>query len=76
MFLVGLSVIGLYFIICYISSKSEKHNLEFNQLIENIIILLKEQSQRRPNESFLPIIHIRDHLIPFNERQGMYIFTI
>lgn len=42
-----------------------------NKLIENTIHLLKEQTQHRPNENYLPIIHIRDSLIPFNERQGM-----
>ncbi|VVC30133.1 Hypothetical protein CINCED_3A018232 [Cinara cedri] len=69
--IVGLSVIGLYFLICYISSKSEKHHLDVNQLIENTIDLLKEQAQNRPDENYLPIIHIRDRLIPFNERQGI-----
>lgn len=41
-----------------------------NQLVENTIELLKEQAKNRPNESYLPIIHIRDHLIPSKERQG------
>lgn len=76
LFSVGLSVIGLYFIICYISSKSEKRLQDINHLVENTIDLLKEQARSRPNESYLPIIHIRDCLIPFNERQGMHIFII
>jgi len=67
---VALSIVGLYFVICYISTKSENYKQEVNQLVENTIDLLKEQAQNKPNESYLPIIHIRDHLIPFNERQG------
>lgn len=43
-----------------------------NQLVENTIELLKEQAKNRPNESYLPIIHIRDHLIPSKERQGTH----
>lgn len=70
-FSVGLSVIGLYFIICYITEKGEKYKLEVTRLIENTIDLLKEQALNQPDESYLPIIHVRDHLIPFNERQGM-----
>lgn len=65
-----LSVVGLYFVICYISTKSEKHKQEVNRLVENTIDLLKQQAQHRPNESYLPIIHIRDQLITPNERQG------
>jgi len=68
--IVALSIVGLYFIICYISKKSENYKQEVNQLVENTIDLLKEQAQNKPNESYLPIIHIRDHLIPFNERQA------
>jgi len=68
---VALSIIGLYFVICYISTKSENYKQQVNQLVENTIELLKEQAQNKPNESYLPIIHIRDHLIPFNERQGI-----
>jgi membrane protein Man1 len=70
-FPVGLSVIGLYFIICYITAKGEKYKLEVTQLVENTIDLLKERALNQPDESYLPIIHVRDHLIPFNERQGM-----
>lgn len=66
-----LSVVGLYFVICYVSTKSENHKQEVNKLVENTINLLKEQALNRPSESYLPIIHIRDHLIPFDERQGM-----
>lgn len=66
----SLSIVGLYFVICYVSTKSENYKQEVNQLVENTIDLLKEQAQNKPNESYLPIIHIRDHLIPFNERQG------
>lgn len=72
-----LSVIGLYFAICYISTKSEKHRQEVNVLVENTIDLLKRQAQHRPNENYLPIIHIRDQFIPPNERQCIifiYIF--
>ncbi|XP_022171716.1 uncharacterized protein LOC111034687 isoform X2 [Myzus persicae] len=68
--IVALSIVGLYFVICYISTKSENYKQELNQLVENTIELLKEQAQNKPNESYLPIIHIRDHLIPFNERQA------
>lgn len=76
LFLVCLSVVGLYFIICYISSKTEKRLQDVNQLIENSIDLLKEHARHRPDESYLPVIHVRDHLIPFNQRQGMHIFII
>jgi len=68
--IVSLSVVGLYFVICYITTKGEKQKQEMNQLIENTIDLLKEQAQNRPSENYLPIIHIRDSLIPFNERQA------
>ncbi|XP_025202028.1 uncharacterized protein LOC112599365 [Melanaphis sacchari] len=68
--IVALSIVGLYFVICYISTKSENYKQEVNQLVENTIDLLKEQARNKPNESYLPIIHIRDHLIPFNERQA------
>lgn len=71
LFLVSLSLISLYFGICYMTTKSEKHKQEVNQLVENIIDLLKQQAQYRPNESYLPIIHIRDQLIPPNERQSI-----
>lgn len=68
----ALCVICLYFVICYITLKSEKYKQEVNQLVENTIILLKEQANNRPNEeNYLPIIHIRDQLIPIKERQGM-----
>lgn len=70
LFSVALSIVGLYFVICYISTKSENYKQEVNKLVENTIDLLKEQAQNKPNQSYLPIIHIRDHLIPFNERQG------
>jgi len=73
LFSVTLSIVGLYFVICYISTKSENYKQELNQLVENTIDLLKEQALNKPNESYLPIIHIRDHLIPFNERQGKII---
>jgi len=53
------------------TTKSEKHKQEVNRLVENIIDLLKQQAQYRPNEGYLPIIHIRDQLIPPNERQSM-----
>lgn len=65
-----LSVVGLYFVICYISTKSENHKQEVTKLIESTIKLLKKQAIDQPNESYLPIIHIRDNLIPFDERQG------
>lgn len=68
----GLSVVGLYFVICYITDKGEKYKLQVNQLVESTIELLKERALNQPDESYLPIIHVRDHLIPFNERQGMY----
>lgn len=68
----GLSVIGLYFVICYITKKSENYKKEVNQLVEKTIDLLKERALNQHDESYLPIIHVRDHLIPFNERQGMY----
>lgn len=71
--LVALSVICIYFGICYITTKNEKHQQELNRLIENTTDLLKQQSQYRPNEGYLPIIHIRDQLIAPNERQGMFI---
>lgn len=67
-----LSVVGLYFVACYITTKSENHKQEVNTLVENTIKLLKEQALNRPNENYLPIIHIRDYLIPFDERQGVY----
>lgn len=63
-------VASFYFGICYITTKSEKHKQEVNRLVENIIDLLKQQAQYRPNEGYLPIIHIRDQLIPPNERQS------
>jgi len=69
---VALCIVGLYFVICYISTKSENYKQELNKLIENTIKLLKEQALNQPNESYLPITHIRDHLIPFDERQCMY----
>jgi len=53
------------------TTKSEKHNQEVNRLVESIIDLLKQQAQYRPNEGYLPIIHIRDQLIPPNERQSI-----
>lgn len=65
-----LSVVGLYFVICYISTKSETHKQEMTKLIEGTIKLLKKRAVHQPNESYLPIIHIRDILIPFDERQG------
>lgn len=68
----GLSVVGLYFVICYITDKGEKYKLQVNQLVESTIELLKERALNQPDESYLPIIRVRDHLIPFNERQGMY----
>lgn len=40
------------------------------KLIESTIKLLKKQAVHQPNENYLPIIHIRDKLIPFDERQG------
>lgn len=66
----ALSVVGLYFVICYITTKNEKIKQEIHRLIEDTIELLKEQTKNHPNESYLAIIHIRDRLIPFNERQG------
>jgi len=69
---VALSVLGLYFVICYITTNNENYKQEVNKLVENTIILLKEQAQNQPNESYIPIIHIRDNLIPFNERQGKF----
>lgn len=66
----SLSVICSYFGICFITTKSEKHQQEVNRLIEVTIDLLK-QAQYRPNEGFLPIIHIRDQLIAPNERQSL-----
>jgi len=74
LFLVSLSLVSLYFGICYLTTKSEKHKQEVNRLVENIIDLLKQQAQYRPNESYLPIIHIRDQLIPPNERQSIKTF--
>lgn len=71
-FPVALSVAGLYFVICYISTKNENYKQEINKLIENTIELLKEQALNKPNENYLPIIYIRDHLIPFDERKCMY----
>lgn len=68
--LVIFFVASFYFGICYITTKSEKHKQEVNRLVENIIDLLKQQAQYRPNEGYLPIIHIRDQLIPPNERQS------
>jgi len=68
--IVALSVLGLYFVICYITTNNENYKQEVNKLVENTIILLKEQAQNQPNESYIPIIHIRDNLIPFNERQA------
>jgi len=53
------------------TTKSEKHKHEVNRLVENIIDLLKQNAQYRPNEGYLPIIHIRDQLIPPNERQSI-----
>lgn len=67
----ALSIIGLYFGVCYVTTKSEKHRQEVNRLVERIIDLLKQQAQYRPNEGYLPIIHLRDQLIPLNERQGI-----
>lgn len=64
----AFSIICIYFGICYITTKSEKHKREVNQLIESAIDLLKQQAQYRPNESYLPVIHIRDQLISPNER--------
>lgn len=68
--LVTLSVVGLYFVICYITTKSDQYKQDVNQLIENTIILLKERAKYEPDENFIPIIHIRDCLIPVKERQG------
>lgn len=68
----ALSIVGLYFVICYITTESEKHKQEVNQLIENTINLLKEHAHNQPDESYLPLIHIRDYLIPVKERQCMY----
>lgn len=67
-----VSVLSIYFGICYITTKSEKHKNEVNRLVENTIDLLKQQAQYRPIEGYLPIIHIRDQLIPPNERQSKY----
>lgn len=67
----AISVICLYFGICYITTKSEKYKQEVNQLVENTIDLLKQQAQYRPNEGYLPITHIRDQLIPPNERPSI-----
>ncbi|XP_050543880.1 inner nuclear membrane protein Man1 [Daktulosphaira vitifoliae] len=67
--IVGLSVLGVYFGICYFTTKSEKHKKEVNTLVEKIINLLKAQAQNHPNEPYLAIIHIRDQLIPPIERQ-------
>jgi len=54
------------------TTKSENHKQEVNRLVENIIDLLKQQALYRPNdEGYLPIIHIRDQLIPPNERQSI-----
>jgi len=69
---VVVSVLSIYFGICYITTKSEKHKNEVNRLVENTIDLLKQQAQYRPIEGYLPIIHIRDQLIPPNERQSKY----
>lgn len=68
--IVTLSVVGLYFVLCYISTKSEIHKQEVIKLIESTIKLLKTQAVNQPDESYLPIIHIRDTLIPFDERQA------
>lgn len=65
-----LSVASIYFGICYVTTKSEKHKQEVNRLVENTIDLLKQQAQYRPNEGYLPIIHIRDQLIPLSERSS------
>lgn len=70
-FLGALSIISLYFGVCYITTKSEKHKQEVNRFVESTIDLLKQQAQYRPKEGYLPIIHIRDQLIPPNERQSM-----
>lgn len=68
----ALCIICLYFVICYITSKSEKYKQEVNELIESTIKLLKEQANNQANEKkYLPIINIRDRLIPTKERQGM-----
>lgn len=67
----ALSIICFYFGICYVTTKSEKHKQEVNRLLESTMDLLKQQAQYRPNEGYLPIIHIRDQLIPLNERQSM-----
>lgn len=71
-YLVALSVGSVYFGICYFSTKSEKYKQEVNRLVECTIDLLKQQAHYRPNEGYLPIIHIRDQLILPSERQGMY----
>lgn len=68
----ALSIAGFYFIAFYVFTKNEKNKQEINRLVEETIELLKEQAQSNPNESYLAIIHIRDRLIPFNERQGNY----
>lgn len=67
----ALSIISVYFGIHYVTNKSEKHRQEVDRLIESTIDLLKQQAQYRPNESYLPMIHIRDQLIPLNERKGI-----
>ncbi|XP_050421228.1 inner nuclear membrane protein Man1 [Adelges cooleyi] len=68
--IVGISILGIYFGVCYISAKSEKHKQEVHNLIENVINQLKLRAQHYPNEPFLAIIHIRDQLISINERQA------
>lgn len=73
-FIVAISVVSLYFGICYVTTKSEKYKQEVNQLVESIIDILKQQAQYRPNEGYLPIIHIRDQLILPNERTSIYIY--
>jgi len=71
-----LSVLSIYFGICYITTKSEKHKQEVNRLVENTIDLLKQHAQYQPIEGYLPIIHIRDQLILPNERQSIKTFNL
>lgn len=64
----ALPVLSFYFGISYITMKSEKHKQEVQRLVKIIIDLLKHEAQYQPKEGYLPIIYIRDQLIPLNER--------
>jgi len=62
-------IVSMHILFRYVVRQREEHSKGTQELIKGIVDILQQNAMANPSQNFMPIVHVRDQLISYADRE-------